>query len=181
MLNQHRGSSPELCVQSPCVRNGRAWVLRRGPLWEGKAGTIWQFSVCLEKQAFRGRVLLDTSRESTKMWQILGVWVSQILVNKASGDSVLQVLGNKARKNCHIVPVLAMYRGPLLHPNRCPMYVSVSLPFPMRFLQGKRSEEAQHGGSHRGGGQSFPRTHDRRTHGSWGIRNTGALSLTYQL
>ena len=39
--------------------------------------------------------------------------VSQILVNKASGDSVLQVLGNKARKNCQIVPVLPMYRAPL--------------------------------------------------------------------
>ena len=36
--------------------------------------------------------------------------VSRILVNKASGDSVLQVLGNKARKNCQIVPVLPMYR-----------------------------------------------------------------------
>ena len=31
--------------------------------------------------------------------------VSQILVNKASGDSVLQVLENRARKNCQIVPV----------------------------------------------------------------------------
>ena len=39
--------------------------------------------------------------------------VSQILVNKASGDSVLQVLGNKARKNCQIVPVLPMYRVPI--------------------------------------------------------------------
>ena len=39
--------------------------------------------------------------------------VSQILVNKASGDSVLQVLGNKARKNCQIVPVLPMYREEL--------------------------------------------------------------------
>ena len=39
--------------------------------------------------------------------------VSQILVNKASGDSVLQVLGNKARKNCQIVPVLPMYSSPL--------------------------------------------------------------------
>ena len=37
--------------------------------------------------------------------------VSQILVNKASGDSVLQVLGNKARKNCQIVPALPMYMG----------------------------------------------------------------------
>ena len=35
---------------------------------------------------------------------------SRILVNKASGDNVLQVLGNKARKNCQIVPVLPMYR-----------------------------------------------------------------------
>ena len=44
-------------------------------------------------------MLLDTSRESTKMWQIDGcLRVSRILVNKASGDSVLQVLGNKARK-----------------------------------------------------------------------------------
>ena len=32
--------------------------------------------------------------------------MSQILVNKASGDSVLQVLGNKARKNCQIIPAL---------------------------------------------------------------------------
>ena len=46
------------------------------------------------------------------MRQILGVCVCpQILVNKASGDSVLQVLGNKARKNCQIVPALPMYRG----------------------------------------------------------------------
>ena len=35
--------------------------------------------------------------------------VSQILGNKASGDSVLRVLGNKARQNCQIVPVLPMY------------------------------------------------------------------------
>ena len=34
--------------------------------------------------------------------------VSQILVNKAFGDNVLQVLGNKARKNCQIVPFLPM-------------------------------------------------------------------------
>ena len=40
--------------------------------------------------------------------------VSQILVNKASGDSVLQVLGNRARKNCQILPVLPMCRGGLL-------------------------------------------------------------------
>ena len=37
--------------------------------------------------------------------------VRRILVNKAFGDSVLQVLGNKARKNCQIVPVLPMYGG----------------------------------------------------------------------
>ena len=36
--------------------------------------------------------------------------VSQVLVNKASGDSVLQVLGNTAQKNCQIVPVLPVYR-----------------------------------------------------------------------
>ena len=41
-----------------------------------------------------------------RKWQILGVCVCpQILVNKASGDSVLQVLGNKARTKCQIVPV----------------------------------------------------------------------------
>ena len=39
--------------------------------------------------------------------------VSQILVNKASGDSVLQVLGNNARKNCQIVPLLPMHMAPL--------------------------------------------------------------------
>ena len=33
----------------------------------------------------------------------------QILVNKASGDSVLQVQGNKARKNCQIVLVLPIW------------------------------------------------------------------------
>ena len=37
--------------------------------------------------------------------------VSQILVNKASGDSVLQVLGNKARKKYQIIPFLPMHRG----------------------------------------------------------------------
>ena len=41
--------------------------------------------------------------------------VSQILVNKASGDSVLQVLGNNTRKNCQIVPVLPMYTRVLGH------------------------------------------------------------------
>ena len=44
-------------------------------MYLGKTGTIWQLRVCQEKKAFRGRVLLDTSRESTKMWQILGVCV----------------------------------------------------------------------------------------------------------
>ena len=34
--------------------------------------------------------------------------MSRILVNKASGDSVLQVLEKKARKNCQIVPFLPM-------------------------------------------------------------------------
>ena len=36
--------------------------------------------------------------------------VSQILVNKVAEDSVLQVLGSKARKKCQIVPFLPMYR-----------------------------------------------------------------------
>ena len=64
--------------------------------------------------------------------------MSQILVNKASGDSLLQVLGNKARKNCQIVPVLPMYRGALkktlqnkgfqtLHPLH---FLGVNLPPP---------------------------------------------------
>ena len=39
--------------------------------------------------------------------------VSQILVNKASGDSVLQELGNKARKNCQIVPVFPCTPPPM--------------------------------------------------------------------
>ena len=59
------------------------------------------------------------------MWQILHgcLRVSRILVNKASGDSVLQVLGNKARKKCQIVPALPMYNPPftdkaVLDPNK---------------------------------------------------------------
>ena len=39
---------------------------------------------------------------------------SQVLGNKASGDSVLQVLGNKARKKCQIVPFLPMCSSYLL-------------------------------------------------------------------
>ena len=35
-----------------------------------------------------------------------GLRVSRILVKKASRDNVLQVFGNKARKNCQIVPAL---------------------------------------------------------------------------
>ena len=50
--------------------------------------------------------------------------VSQILVNKASGDSVLQVLGNKAQKNCQIVPALPMYRGAFGKGNITPESVS---------------------------------------------------------
>ena len=40
-----------------------------------KLGTIWQRRVCHEKLAFGGRKLPDTSRESTKVWQIRGVCV----------------------------------------------------------------------------------------------------------
>ena len=43
--------------------------------------------------------------------------VSRLLVNKASGDSGLQVLGNKAQTNSQIVPVLPVYRA-LLSPYR---------------------------------------------------------------
>ena len=31
-FNLKFGSSPELCVQSSCVRNGQVWELRRAPL-----------------------------------------------------------------------------------------------------------------------------------------------------
>ena len=42
--------------------------------------------------------------------------------------------------------------------------------FPMIFLQGKASEEALHGGSHRVGRQNLSQSHDRRTHDSGGVR-----------
>ena len=61
---------------------------------------------------------------------------------------------------------LGAQKGPLLHPNRCPVNVSVSLSFPMRFLQGKRFW----GGLAQWLSPSFPRTHDRRTHDSGGVR-----------
>ena len=66
--------------------------------------------------------------------------VSHILVNKASGDSVLQVLGNKAQKKGQIVPFLPMCRWGCQqeeHPRKPPGAAPISLstlgprfPFP---------------------------------------------------
>ena len=47
------------------------------------------------KIGISGGKLVGTRKESTKVWQILGVYVCvQILENKAFGDNVLQVLSS---------------------------------------------------------------------------------------
>ena len=67
--------------------------------------------------------------------------------------------------------VYQLKQGHLLHLNRRSTYVSVSLPFPLRFLQGKGPGEGPAlSWPPRRGGQSFSRTHDSRTHGCRGIR-----------
>ena len=58
--------------------------------------------------------------------------VCRILVNKAFGNSVLQVIGNKARKNCQIVPVLPMYMTPLPKRNFGTPPRTVRFPPPLR-------------------------------------------------
>ena len=81
----------------------------------------------MKNRHFGGRVLLGTSRESTKMWQILGclLRVSRILVSKAFGDTVLQVLEKKARKKLPNRPVFTHMQGP----PEAPLEISFTLIF----------------------------------------------------
>ena len=65
--------------------------------WEGKTGTIWQSRVCHENRHFGGRKLPDTSRESTKVWQILGVPNPSI----SAEEGVSTLLSEETARNPH--------------------------------------------------------------------------------
>ena len=111
--------SCEWLRREPRCGSGPGGPLEDPPPCRRATGTIWQFSVChAKKRHFRGECSWIPVGKARKCGRFSGcLRASQILVNKASGDSVLQVLGNKARKNCQIVPALPTYIPPFPHCN----------------------------------------------------------------
>ena len=95
-------------------RQGCSYTLERdrgGVCRRAKTGRFGSLAFAMKNRHFGGEcswILAGKARKCGRFWVFACL---QILVNKPFGDSVLQVLGNKARKNCQIVPVLPVYGG----------------------------------------------------------------------
>ena len=74
--------------------------------WEGKAGTIWKFSACHDKKAFRGRVLPDTGRESTKCGRF---WVFAYVSNPGKQSIWRQCPPSARKQNTKKMPIRPVF------------------------------------------------------------------------
>ena len=110
-------SIPKIAAQLPfslvaCCRGGFFYPCTGRRANPGRFGSL---TFVMKNRHFGGQcscILAGKARKCGRFWVF--ACVSQILVNRAfCGESVLQVLGNKARKKCQIVPFLPMFgNGP---------------------------------------------------------------------
>ena len=83
------------------------YTREKGTSRRARPGRCGSLALAMKNRHFGGEcswILAGKARKCGRFWVFA-------CVGKASGDSVLQVLGNKARKNCQVVPVLPTYNG----------------------------------------------------------------------